>query len=330
MLDAAEAALVELEIKIDPRRRARGPLPDASGLRAAHEDGRALVLEGRFEQVRQWTALAKFGSREPGPRCGSSPLSRYDLVVTRDARSRKDLAYLHVVVPAAGLPPEGERGRHEAWIGDERWINLTDALDPTREYLPFKSNGSESLHRQWARETVVESLVDIATQYRQRTGVPLGIGDLSHVTGGKIKDHWTHQEGVDADVYLLDPDHADDDGRPRVWWNHVKRGVACWTSKPKGKGEREQALDPEDELSHTPTSQRLEVLAQIVFLIDEVAYFVHNDTTILEPFDDQAGARRPGRRFLHAKNRGYWPAHTDHVHLRWVEGELPVDVTPRP
>ena len=72
------------------------------------------------------------------------------------------------------------------------------------------------------------------------------------------------------------------------------------------------------------------MLAQVVVNIDEVAYFVHDDTQVLAPFDSEASARRPGRRFLHAGNRGYWPAHTDHVHLRWVEGKLPVDATPRP
>jgi hypothetical protein len=329
LADAAEA-LRDFEIKIDPRDRARGPLPEGSGLEQAWAEGRAIVLEGRIEQIRQWTALAKFGSREPGPHCGFTPLARYDLVVTRETRRNVDTAYLHIVVPAQGLPGPGELGTHEAWIGGERWVNLADALEPDRDYLPFKTNANESLHRQWAKAEVVEDLVEIATEYRQRTGLPLGIGDLSHVTGGKIEDHWTHQKGVDVDLYLLDPALHDDEGRPQVWWSHVKRGVASWTSEPKGKGEVELRLDPDDELSHTPTSKRLEVLAQIVFLVDEVAYFVHNDSLVLEPFDRQAGERRPGRRFLHAENRGFWPTHADHVHLRWVEGKLPVGVPPRP
>jgi hypothetical protein len=332
-LDEAAVALEQLEIKTDPRRRASGPMPDDSGLREAYVDGRAMVLEGRLEQVRQWMAQAKFGSREPGPRAGSSALSRYDLVVTRDAgRKKGDVAYFHVVVPAVGLPAPGETGEHAAWIDEQRWINLADVLDPTRDYVPFKSNGTESLHRQWAKVDVVESIVDIARDYTQQTGLPLGIGDLSHVTGGKIEDHWTHQDGVDVDLYVLDPRETDADGRPQIWWCHVKRKgpSPIWTSKPLGKGEHEPSLEPEDELSHTATSKRLEVLAQIVFLIDEVAYFVHNDTRVLDPFDDQVGERRPGRRFLHAGNRGYWPTHADHVHLRWVEGKLPVGVTPRP
>ncbi len=328
LLTAAEQHLRELDIKARPRHAARGPLPAGAALERAYAEQRAFVLEGRFDQVRSWAARAKFGSAEPGPRCELSPLARYDLVVTRD--SHKPTAYLHVIVPALGLADPGETGVHEAWIDGERWVNLSDTLEPEREYLPFKTNGNESLHRQWAKLEVVESLAAIAGEYRQRTGLPLGIGDLSHVTGGKIEDHWTHQKGVDVDLYLLDPAVTDEDGRPRVWRNHVKRGVSLWTSKEQGKGEREPALDPDDELSHTPTSRRLEILAQIVFAIDEVAYFVHNDPLTLAPFDEQVGERRPGRRFLHANNRGYWPTHADHVHLRWVEGELPIGVTPRP
>jgi len=326
LLAGAAAHLRELEIKLSPRHDARGQLPPRSGLRAAYAEGRAFNLEGRHDQVRQWAALAKFGSQEPGPRVGRSPLIAYDLVVTSDLK--KATAQLHVVVPADGLL--SARGTHEAWIGDERWLNLSDALEPNRDYLPFKTNGSESLHRQWAQAEVVDALVTIAADYRQRTGLPLGIGDLSHVTGGKMEDHWTHQKGVDVDLYLLDPADTDAHDRPRVWWSHVRRGESRWTSRAEGKGEREPTLDPEDPRSHTPTSKRLEILAQIVVLIDEVAYFVHNDPLVLIPFDTQAGDRRPGRRFLHAKNRGYWPTHADHVHLRWVPGELPVGVTPRP
>jgi hypothetical protein len=327
----AEQLVDALEIHAHVRHTARGPMPAGAALDQVYAERRGFVLEGRYDQVREWAALAKWGCAEPGPtrdRCTPTGLARYDLVVTRD--SRKSTAYLHVIVPEQGLAKPGEPGRHEAWIDQERWINLPDVLEPGRDYLPFKTNGHESLHRQWARAEIVDALVGIASDYRQRTGVLLGIGDLSHVTGGKIEDHWTHQRGVDVDVYLLDPEVCDDSGRPRVWWNSFKRGASRWTSREQGKGEREPALDPDDALSHTPTSQRLEILARIVFVIDEIAYFVHNDPLTLAPFDAEVGERRPGRRFLHANNRGYWPTHADHVHLRWVEGELPVGVTPRP
>ncbi|MCA9697224.1 MAG: penicillin-insensitive murein endopeptidase [Myxococcales bacterium] len=117
----------------------------------------------------------------------------------------KHESYLHVVVPAAGLAPEGQVGRHESWVGGERWIALADRLIPGSDYLPFKSNGNESLHRQWGKAVFVDAVAGIAHDYRQRTGLLLGIGDLSHVDGGKIEDHWTHQKGVDVDLYLIDP-----------------------------------------------------------------------------------------------------------------------------
>ncbi|NVB42576.1 penicillin-insensitive murein endopeptidase [Pseudenhygromyxa sp. WMMC2535] len=331
-LDEARELLRASEIKLRPRDTPRGPLPAGSALREAYREGRAINLEGRFEQVREWAALAKFASEEPGAELRRGPLAGYDLVITlSDKKKGPQLAYLHIVVPPRGLAQGPDaHGEHEAWVAGERWVNLSDYITPGRDYLVFKSNTEESLHRQWGAVSTIESVVEIAAEYRQRTGLPLGVGDISHVTGGKISDHWTHQHGVDADLYLLDPADTDKDGRPRVWWSHIKRGVSMWTSKPKGKGEREPRLDPNDELSLTATSQRLRILAQIVFEIDAVAYFVHNDANVLAPFDEQVGDRRPGRRFLHADNRGYWPTHADHVHLRWVEGKLPVDVTPRP
>jgi hypothetical protein len=337
-LAAAEQLLRELGVRAKPRQASpRGSLPTLDGkhkLERAYAEQRALVVEGRLDQVREWMALAKFGRAEPGPLplspAGAQPppLARYDLVVTRDPR--KPSAYLHVIVPERGLAPPGSIGHHEAWIAEQRWINLSDRLAPARDYLPYKTNGRESLHRQWARADIIDDLARIARAYRQQTGVILGIGDLSHVTGGKIEDHWTHQDGVDVDLYLLDPETTDAEGRPRVWWNHSKRGASIWTSKDQGKGEREPTLDPDDPRSPTLSSLRLEVLAQIVFGLDAIAYFVHNDTPTLARFDAEVGERRPGRRFLHAKNRGYWPTHADHVHLRWVDGALPVDVTPRP
>jgi len=336
LLAAAAAVLVDREIKIDPRSTPKGPMPEGSGLREAYAEHRAIGLPGRTEQVRNWMAIAKFGDPEPGAEAEAGPLARYDLVVTVDARQ----AYFHIVVPTAGIAPDpasavepgssAAPARHEAWIEGERWINLSDRLDPDREYLPFKTNGHESVHRQWAKLEVVESLVSIAWAYTQLGGARIGIGDLSHVTGGKIEDHWTHQKGVDADLYLLDESEPDSDGRPRIWWHHFKRGASLWTAAEKGKGAREPRLDPDDPDSETASAEHLRLLARIVVEIDAVAYFVHNDPLILDSFDVQAGDRRPGRRFLHTRNRGYWPAHTDHVHLRWVAGTLPVDVTPRP
>ncbi|MFV8754299.1 penicillin-insensitive murein endopeptidase [Nannocystaceae bacterium ST9] len=321
----AEQQIRELGIRAKLRRAPAGPLPELALLDTAYAEQRAFSIAGSLAEVREWMALAKFGTADNATALAAGPLAHYDLLVTRD----DERAWLHVVVPARGLASE-RLGRHEAFVEGERWINLADRIAPDQHYRLYKTNGNESLDRQWGRVEVIEALATIADEYRQRTGQLLGIGDISHVTGGKIPDHWTHREGVDADLYLLDHEHLDDEGRPSVWWHHSRKDRSIWSSEPQGKGEREPRLDPEDELSDTPSSQRLRVLAQIVFPLDPVAYFVHDDPVVLASFDREVGERRPGRRYLHAKNRGMWPRHCDHVHLRWVEGSLPTEGTPRP
>lgn len=334
-LAEAEQIVDTLGIRAKLRRAPAGPLPELAFLELAYHEGRAFALAGDLEQVRSWMALAKFGHEEPGATPSRGQLAHFDLIVTRD----DDRAWLHVIVPPAG-PTPNQLGRHEAYLEGERWTNLADRLQAGRHYLPYKTNGNESLACQWGRADVIETIATIAEEYRQRTGTLLGVGDISHVAGGKILDHWTHREGVDVDLYLLDHDHVDHDhdqvdhepapARPRVWWHHFRKDRSVWSSEPLGKGQREARLDPDDELSDTPSSQRLRVLAQIVFPLDPVAYFVHDDPRVLTSFDREVGERRPGRRFLHAENRGMWPRHCDHVHLRWVDGNLPVEGTPRP
>jgi hypothetical protein len=267
-------------------------------------------------------ALAKFGVEHPSSTSQLGPLARYDLCVTRKGES----AWLHVIVPTEGLADE--KGEHYKAESRERWVLLSDHAEPGVDYQPFKLSMAPSLERQWGKRSVIDDLITLAREYHQRTGVPLGIGDVSEVTGGKMKDHWTHRVGADADVYLLDyPDEpGDGSGEPHIVYHQFRGGRSIWSTKPKGKGQREQP----NGSGETITAKRLRTLAELVLPLDEVAYFVHNDPIVLDEFDDEAGKRKPGRRYLHARNKGYWPVHDDHVHLRWVDGPLPVGVTPRP
>lgn len=316
-LEEAATTLAALGVKRKPIRHLRGPHPDTSGLDEAYAEDRAIGYEGKLTDVRLWMALAKFGVERPASTAEVGPLVRYDLCVTRKGNE----AWLHVIVPAAGLAPK--KGQHYKAESHTRWVLLSDVAQPGVDYEPFKRSAPPSLARQWGKQAVVEDLTALARAYHERTGVRLGIGDVSHVTGGKMKDHWTHRVGADADVYLL---AYTDGGDPHVIFHQFRRNRSIWSSKPDGKGEREQP----NGSGETLTAERLRALAELVLPNDEIAYFVHNDPEVLVDFDTQAGERKPGRRYLHARNKGYWPVHDDHVHLRWVEGPLPVGVTPRP
>lgn len=320
LLTRATDELRELGVRKKPIRHLRGPHPEPSGLDEAYADKRVIGYEGKLEEVRTWMGLAKFGLEQATHERSEGPLARYDLCVTR----KGDSAWLHVIVPAAGLAVEPDIGQHYKAESRERWVLLSDRAQPGVDYLPFKRSAAPSLSRQWGREKLVDGLIALARDYKQQTGVRLGIGDISHVTGGKMRDHWTHRVGADVDVYLLD--YPDGDDKPVLVYHSYRRSRSVWSTKADGKGTREQA----NGAGETVTSERLRALAQLVFENDDVAYFVHNDPVVLDDFDDRVGERKPGRRFLHAKNRGYWPQHADHVHLRWIDGPLPVGVAPRP
>ena len=164
--------------------------------------------------------------------------------------------------------------------------------------------------------------------YKLETGAPIGIGDLSLVVGGKISDHWTHRLGVDADMYLL---RFDDPNTPGVdtlkhSWHSWKPSASVWSSDPEGRREREEVVE-----GSTASAKLLLALAEAALEQDDLHFFVHNAVDILKPFDTKAQERRSGRRYLHAKNRAFWPEHRDHVHLRWTaRRRLPVGVPPRP
>lgn len=317
-LEHATTTLRDLGVRKRSKALFRGPAtPLVPWLREAYDDGRAVAYEGKLVEIQQAMGFAKFGTDDrPLTEIVRGPLAGYDLVVTR----KEERAWLHVVVPERGPHPDAI-GRHLYAHRDELWVALCDHATPGIDYLPFKEDQQPSLDRQWGKRHVIEHVVDIARSYRDEVGSLLGVGDISVVTGGKISDHWTHRLGRDVDFYLL----ADTQGQPHIVYHYEGRKGGVYSTKEMGKGEREEA--PEGGLS--PTAQRLQALASIVLPIDEVAYFVHDDVAVLEPFDQQAQERRPGRRYLHADNKGYWPFHRDHVHMRWVEGKLPT-TTPKP
>ena len=99
---------------------------------------------------------------------------------------------------------KGDERIVESRVDGKVWKSLPHELEPPAGYVLFKRNWPEaSLHRQWGREEAVRWLVGLANFYRDRTGVRMGIGDVSHVVGGPMTDHASHQLGRDADLYVL-------------------------------------------------------------------------------------------------------------------------------
>lgn len=336
-LAEADRELHALGLGRKPSTKARGQVPSPE-LEAAYAEGRAQAYYASPPKVLDWFVQAKFGPHERDVKPSRlryaadarGPLAAYnlDLVVHSDER-----AYLHVSVPAAGLAPSkvGTKpavGLHRTWVKGEAWRCLCDVAISGDDYLLFKTNGRASPHRQWGRAWVVDEIEALARDYKAATGVPLGIGDLSLATGGKISDHWTHRRGVDVDVYLLDfpQAKAPDWGPPRHAWHRNKKGVSVWSSDEKGRRDLEVAPEGGEPIS----SVRLRALAEAALSHDKLWYFVHDAVELLEPFDEKAQAQRPGRRYLHAKNRAFWPEHRDHVHLRWSDRPLPVGQPPKP
>jgi hypothetical protein len=293
----------------------------ATQLRAAWAEKRAMAWQGSPKQVTAWTGIALFGSDPSTAESATGLAAPFEVEAVK---VDEENAFLHVYIPADGL--HGGEALHRAWVKNEPWLCIADSMQPGIDYLPFKSSEAPAAHRQWAREWVVRRLVDVAARYHERTGGLLGIGDASLVLGGKMSDHWTHRRGVDVDVYLLDFPEA---GKPRIWWHEWKRGTSRWSARAEGKGGREPMVSADSE--DTRSDERLRALADVMIEDDELWFFVHDSPRVLSPFDEAAQKRRPGRRYLHADNRAFWPAHQDHVHLRWATAKvLPVGVPPKP
>ena len=328
LLQGAHEALKAAGVHKSPAFRSHGRLPDDT-LERAYAEGRAQAFRGRPAQVEQWMGIAKFGGeydpsgKPTAPRRTNNggPLARYDLTVVVES---EDKAYLHVVVPPTGLA-DGV-GDHRAYVRKQWWRCLGDRLEPGKDYHLFKTNHEASLHRQWAQEWVIDRVAELAAEYKASTGEAVGIGDLSLVVGGKISDHWTHRLGVDVDFYLLYPDGEHQADVLRHSWHTWKQGASIWSSDPEGRSDREG-----DDARRGHSSRLLDALARAALEQDDLHFFVHNAVDVLDDYDRRARERRPGRRYLHAENRAFWPEHRDHVHLRWTaKRRLPVDVPPRP
>lgn len=104
------------------------------------------------------------------------------------------------------IPAEANGSRSiQALVDGERWDSLPFRASPGGIYTLMKRRWHEaSLHRQWGKQAAIAWAIGLCSFYRDRAGLRLGIGDISHVVGEVMTDHGSHKLGRDVDVYVLD------------------------------------------------------------------------------------------------------------------------------
>jgi hypothetical protein len=97
-----------------------------------------------------------------------------------------------------------EAARHvESWVDGQPWLCLP--FVPGLSYRLFKKRFWEaSFHRQWGAASSISWITGLTNFYRDNAGLPIGIGDISHVVGEEITDHASHRVGKDVDCYVLE------------------------------------------------------------------------------------------------------------------------------
>ena len=94
----------------------------------------------------------------------------------------------------------------------EAIMSTTNSTTLTLHLLPQQSGFGyypySPLHRQYATQKTVQTIVEVARSFRfNEPGVVLlGVGDISFAKGGLMHPHHTHQHGTNADLRPLRSD----------------------------------------------------------------------------------------------------------------------------
>lgn len=126
------------------------------------------------------------------------PLSALSFVAIRQAARRE--VHIH------RIPVENNGSRPvQSIVNGENWDSLAFKATPGTTYTLVKRRWHEaSLHRQWGKKATIAWTIGLCNFYRDRAGLRLGIGDISHVVGEDMTDHGSHEQGRDIDAYVLD------------------------------------------------------------------------------------------------------------------------------
>jgi Penicillin-insensitive murein endopeptidase/Putative peptidoglycan binding domain len=148
------------------------------------------------------TRVARKASRAVKSLPSVPPLGGVSFVAIRQGSGSRLRREVHV----HRIPAELNGARIvQALVDGERWDSLPFRASAGGTYTLMKRRWHEaSLHRQWGKQAAIAWTVGLCNFYRDRAGLRLGIGDISHVVGEAMTDHGSHQLGRDVDVYVLD------------------------------------------------------------------------------------------------------------------------------
>ncbi len=235
----------------------------------------------------------------------------------------------------------------ESRVNDVIWKSLAVEAQPGTLYTVFKKNYQEaSLHRQWGRQNAIEWITGLLNFYQDRTGVRLGVGDISHIVGEHITDHNSHREGRDVDLYPLSyPAGA---AYPETYWCDGEGDDMTISALTPPSGTPERYGAPLVTLNQTRQDAVFTLFATVLAYCyaswDRLDAFVWHGARQIEDealtiaqaafdagwqddwgpapasradLDRGSATRRP--RLVgqgHGSYGGGWPPHRDHIHIR--------------
>jgi subtilisin family serine protease len=151
----------------------------------------------------------------PGP---YAPLTKFGAVAIR----RSGVRELHVHRGAPLI---------ESWVDGHLWKNLAVEHAIGLTYTLMKTRWWErSIHRQWGTAEAVSWIGHLCRFYKDKTGLRLGVGDISHIVGEGITDHKSHSRGLDVDLYVLE--YPAGTAFPEAYWCEGKKEFSLTAMAP--------------------------------------------------------------------------------------------------
>jgi hypothetical protein len=273
----------------------------------------------------------------------ASPLDGLSFVAIRQGTGQRIKREIHIHKNSS------DGGRFvQSFVDGEQWDSLPYQAAPGVIYTLMKTRWPEaSLHRQWGKRALIAWIKCLCNFYRDRAGVLLGVGDVSHVVGETMTDHGSHRRGVDVDLYVLEYAGA---GLPISHWCDGTSTLTLTTMPPPSAPTGSYSTSGGNRLSGSAENDIWRRFATVIAycyatwgIVQAVAWHgvrqIESDAATVAQLAFDAGWSNtwgpapPSRAVLsppaseratkligqgsdsYGVGRG-WPPHNDHIHIR--------------